>query len=337
MKINGSKVVRLALALVGLWGITVSGWARRPMRLVVLPDIQTYLEQCPEVFESQIDWIVAHRRRIDAVVQVGDLTQNNSPAEWFLVREQFRRLDRAGIPFGIAWGNHDLGSGPGKFADVHDTRLANRYFSLEEESRKKEWGGSADGMTLDNYYLSFRAAGASWLLVNLEFGPSDRALAWADSIVRCHPESYVVVNTHAYLYCDSTLLDGDDWWRPQAYGIGKEPGRAVNDGRGIWKKFVSRNSNIVAVVCGHVLKTGVGTLVSAGASGNRVYQMLANFQRGVAGSERGGNGYLRLIDFDPDRGVIDVQTYSTWEKSYHPSPAHRFTFEGVDFKSYRKR
>lgn len=30
---------------------------------VVLPDTQTYLEQCPEVFESQVDWLVANRKK----------------------------------------------------------------------------------------------------------------------------------------------------------------------------------------------------------------------------------------------------------------------------------
>lgn len=56
--------------------------SRQVSTFVVLPDTQTYLEQCPEVFDSQIDWLVANRRKIDAVFQVGDLTQNNSPVEW---------------------------------------------------------------------------------------------------------------------------------------------------------------------------------------------------------------------------------------------------------------
>lgn len=30
---------------------------------VVLPDTQTYLEQCPEVFDSQVDWLVANRKK----------------------------------------------------------------------------------------------------------------------------------------------------------------------------------------------------------------------------------------------------------------------------------
>ena len=50
----------------------------RVSTFVVLPDTQTYLEQCPEVFDSQVDWLVANRKKIDAVFQVGDLTQDNS-------------------------------------------------------------------------------------------------------------------------------------------------------------------------------------------------------------------------------------------------------------------
>jgi len=68
-----------------LTSCTTSG---RVSTFVVLPDTQTYLEQCPEVFESQVDWLVANRKKIDAVFQVGDLTQDNSPvgvyAESFL-------------------------------------------------------------------------------------------------------------------------------------------------------------------------------------------------------------------------------------------------------------
>ena len=35
--------------------------AEESFTIVVLPDTQTYLEQCPEVFDSQIDWLLEHR------------------------------------------------------------------------------------------------------------------------------------------------------------------------------------------------------------------------------------------------------------------------------------
>ena len=133
-----------------------------------------------------------------------------------------------------------------------------------------------------------------------------------------HPDKLVILNTHAYLYCDSTLHDGKDWWRPQGYGIGKELGRTVNDGAGIWKKLLLRHRNVIAVFCGHVLKSGVGTLVSIGKEGNKVYQMLANYQRGVEGSRLGGEGYLRIVTFNRKTREIDVKTYRLGIKPITP-------------------
>ena len=300
-------------------------------RFVILPDTQTYLEQCPEVFDSQIDWLVEHRKKIDAVLQVGDLTQNNSPIEWAYMKKSFARLEKAGIPYAVVWGNHDMGSAPSKFSDVHNTVLANRYFSLAEWAKRSYWGGSADGHTLDNYYITIHAGGVEWLILNMEFGPSDAAIEWADSVIASNPSKSVILNTHAYLYCDSTLHDGEDWWKPQAYGIGADTTRSVNDGGEMWQKLVSKHSNVLAVFCGHVLKSGVGTLVSTGKHGNKVYQMLANYQRGVTGSKMGGEGYLRIVCFDRTKGEIRVKTYSTWNKAFHSSAEHNFTFKDVTF------
>ena len=65
------------------------------------------------------------------------------------------------------------------------------------------------------------------------------------------------------MYSDSTRQGPGDNWRPQAYGVGKDMGdSAVNDGEQIWEKLVKKHSNIRFVFSGHVLNTGVGTLVS---------------------------------------------------------------------------
>ena len=157
--------------------------SRQVSTFVVLPDTQTYLEQCPKVFDSQIDWLVANRRKIDAVFQVGDLTQNNSPVEWSYMQKSFARIEKIGIPYSVVWGNHDIGSKPGKFSDVYNTTVANKYFPLSFWQQRKYWGASADGKTLDNYYITFKSGGADWLVLNIEFGPDDKALIWADSVV----------------------------------------------------------------------------------------------------------------------------------------------------------
>ena len=80
-----------------LTSCTTSG---RVSTFVVLPDTQTYLEQCPEVFDSQVDWLVANRKKIDAVFQVGDLTQDNSPVEWAYMQKAFHRVSQAILSYG---------------------------------------------------------------------------------------------------------------------------------------------------------------------------------------------------------------------------------------------
>ena len=303
---------------------------------VVLPDTQTYLESCPEVFDSQISWILDNREKIDAVIQVGDLTQDNHPVEWMLMSEYFSKIEETGLPYTFSLGNHDLGSKPGKFSDVHNTSMANKYFPMKRFSDKKYWGGSFNKDSIDNHYINISSGGIDWLIMSLEFGPSDDVLKWADEVISRNRNKVVIINTHAYLYSDSTWLDNSDWWRPQTYGIGKDSARTVNDGGQIWEKLVSKHPNILAVFCGHVLKSGVGTLISKGEAENNVYQMLANFQRGVDGSENGGNGYLRIITFDRKKGEMDVKTYSTWENKYHPSSAHNFVFDTINIDQYTK-
>lgn len=301
---------------------------------IILPDTQTYMEAYPEVFESQVEWIIQNRENIDAVIHVGDITQDNNPLEWAMMSNHFSDIEEAGVPYTFSLGNHDLGSEPGKFADVHDTSMANKYFPLSRFNDKSYMGESQDENLIDNHYIQINSGGINWLILSLEFGPSDETLNWANRVIANNADKAVIINTHAYLYSDSTLHDNGDWWLPQSYGIGKDSTRTVNHGGQIWEKLVSKHPNILAVFSGHVLNSGVGTLVSTSKNGNKVYQMLANYQRGVQDSENGGNGYLRIVTIDGKNNRFEVKTFSTWENKYHPSEEHNFVFENVDLNSY---
>lgn len=298
-------------------------------RFVVIPDPQNYIESFPEMYEEEIRWIESSRKGIDFVIHVGDMTQNNSGSEWYAAQAIMSRLNGR-VPYSLALGNHDMGSAPRKASDVRSTKMANKYFPLSTFEKDKTFGGIFETGRIDNMYHLLDAGGVKWLILTLEFGPRNAVLDWANKIANQYPERTIIVNTHAYLYSDSTLMDGPDKWQPQAYGIGRAQGdSAVNNGAQIWEKFVSKHANILMVVCGHVLDSGVGTLVSTGEHGNKVYQLLANFQGGVKGSQRGGNGYIRIIEYNKKTQTLDVKTYSTHLKQYHESPAHNFSFNHV--------
>lgn len=298
-------------------------------RIILLPDTQYYAEKYPEVLDSQINWIVRNSKDIHLVIQQGDLTQNNNEKEWAIVQQAFQKLNNK-LPYVVGLGNHDMGSGPGKFADVRNTSLYNKYFTYQQMSQLPGFAGVFEQGKTDNAYYMLETGKVKWLVMTLEFGPRNAVLDWANQIVSSHPDRLVVINTHSYMYSDSTRQGVGDSWRPQAYGVGKDTGAdAVNDGEQIWEKLVKKHSNIRFVFSGHILNSGVGTLVSINDAGYYVYQMLANYQSEVKGSVRGGNGWLRILDMDFKRKQLTVTTYSPFVNQYMDHPAHRFVIRHV--------
>ncbi len=298
-------------------------------RIVLLPDTQTYAEKYPEVLDSQINWIAQNAGRLTMVLQQGDLTQNNNDAEWKVIQSAFTKLDNK-VPYVLAAGNHDMGSTAGKYADVRNTEKYNQYFPASKMNQLPGFGGVAEEGKMENAFYTFKTGKVKWLVITLEFGPRNSILAWADHVIRDHPKHTVIINTHCYLYSDSTRQGPGDHWRPQAYGVGKDTGdSAVNDGEDMWRKLVSKHPNIRFVFSGHILNGGIGTLVSINEAGLPVYQMLANYQEGVKGSVKGGNGWLRILDMDFKKKTMKVQTYSPYLNQYLEAPGQQFIIKNV--------
>jgi Calcineurin-like phosphoesterase len=301
-------------------------------RIVLLPDTQTYAEKFPEVLDSQVNWIARNGGNINFVLQQGDLTQNNSEKEWKIVQSAFKRLDHK-VPYVLAVGNHDMGSADGKFADVRNSQQYNSFFPIAEMNKLPGFGGTAEEGKMDNAYYIFKTGKINWLVITLEFGPRNSILNWANGIIEKYPGHLVIINTHSYMYSDSTRQGPSDNWRPQAYGVGKDTGDAsVNDGEQIWEKLVKIQPNVKFVFSGHILNTGLGTLVSINDGGHLVYQMLANYQEGVKGSVKGGNGWLRILDIDFKKKTLQVSTYSPYINDYKNDPANSFIIRNVTFK-----
>lgn len=302
--------------------------SQQQVQLVLLPDIQTYSRLYPEILKSQTQWIVDHAKGIDYVLQQGDMTDHNVDKQWEVAASALTMLDGE-VPYAFVMGNHDLG----KNSNERDSELFNRYFPYSKYSKTKQFGGAYEEGKMDNVWYTCKAGGVKWLILCLEFGPRNSVLDWAGDVVKQHPKHKVIINTHAYMYSDDTRMGEGDRWLPQKYGLGKDTGEnAVNSGEQMWDKLVSRYPNILFVFSGHVLNGGVGTLVSVGKHGNKVYQMLANFQDGVKDSNRGKNGFLRIVNIDVKKQQVNVETYSPYLKEYKADSRNKFSFEGVVFK-----
>ncbi|TDN90411.1 calcineurin-like phosphoesterase family protein [Salegentibacter sp. 24] len=302
---------------------------QQAFEFVVLPDTQTYVEEYPEIYLHQMQWLANNQERFSFALHVGDITQNNSGKEWDIAKKGFNIL-QGKVPYSFALGNHDMGSKIGKFADTRNTSLANAFFPSNDISNLV---ASFPKGKIDNLLSEFKIGEQKWMVLSLEFGPRNKTIAWANDMISKYPDHNFIVVTHAYLYEDGSLHDGEDWWLPENYGIGKDIGKeAPNNGRQLWEKLIKKHENIKMVFSGHILKSGVGTLVSEGEKGNKVYQMLANYQKGVEGTKKGGNGFLRIIKVDPENQKIDVKTYSPWLDEFKKEQDHDFTFENTHLK-----
>ncbi|SMO54312.1 3',5'-cyclic AMP phosphodiesterase CpdA [Saccharicrinis carchari] len=323
---------RFLVALLLLFSIAACQSSKQLTTIVLLPDTQTYAQKFPHILQSQVDWILENKADIDIVLQQGDLTQNNNREEWAVVKEAFDKLNGV-VPYALAVGNHDMGSEPGKFADIRHTEMFNAFFPYHQMSKLPAFGGVFEDGKMDNAYYLIEKAGFKWLIINLEFGPRDMVLDWANRVVRNYPDRTVIVNTHSYMYSDSTRQNKGDHWRPQAYGIGKDTGASsVNDGEQIWRKLIKENGNIRFVFSGHVLNSGVGNLVSINDDGWPVYQHLANYQAGVKGSVKGGNGFLRILKINHRTNTMSVKTYSPYTKTYKTDEGQDFIIKAMSLK-----
>jgi hypothetical protein len=209
-------------------------------RLVLLPDTQHYAEKYPAILHAQTDYLLREAGNISIVLQQGDLTQNNSEPEWAVVKAAFSKLDNK-LPYVLAAGNHDMGSSPGKFADNRNTELFNQHFPLAHMQALLGFGGVFEKDKMENAYYFFQTGKVKWLVLTLEFGPRNSVLDWAGQLVRQHADKSVILNTHSYLYSDSTRQGPGDNWRPQNYGVGKAQGdSSTNDGEQIWEKLVKK-------------------------------------------------------------------------------------------------
>ncbi len=93
--------------------------------------------------------------------------------------------------------------------------------------------------------------------------------------------------------------------------------------------FVRINDQIFMVLNGHYANDGgESCMVTQNSFGNDVFIICADYQFYPSG----GNGYLRIHQFDIPKNRINVQTYSPWLDTYMTGSSSQFTLD-IDFDS----
>jgi calcineurin-like phosphoesterase family protein len=256
--------------------------------IVVLPDTQIYAQQYPEIFTNQTEWIAGRMNELNIVFVAyeGDIVNGNSEAEWRRANSSLSVLDGK-VPYGMAPGNHDK-----------PTVLFNEYFPVSRYAGYTWYGGNYSQN--DNSYQLFSAGGVDYIVVNLEFCPANGAISWANSVLQKESGRKAIIVTHGYMNTD-----------------GQRDVHICGGTGYIWSDLVVPNPNVFLVLSGHIH----GEAMRSDRIGERaVYQLLADYQ----GEGRGGDGWLRILEFSPGEKMIYVRTYSPYLDQYRTGPKSRF-------------
>jgi hypothetical protein len=312
----------------------------RPFSIVVLPDTQYYSAGYTQIFEAQTKWIVANRAALNIafVLHEGDIVDSDVGAQWQNASRSLHHLDGQ-VPYFVTVGNHDIGSN----CTNRNCRssLINDFFPVSGFSGTSWFGGTFEPDHIENSYGIVPVDGGPWLVLSLEFGPRDQVLEWAGAVLDAHPDLPALVVTHAYLYNDGSRYDHfarpDQLWSPHGYDLDWLPG-GVNDGEEMWQALVSKHDNLKLVLSGHALPVdpnrnpdSAARLTSMRASGSHCHQVLANYQTcsGFPCPETmGGDGFLRIIRFDPATHGMTVRTYSPYLDRWKTDPPNEFVLGG---------
>ncbi|UUO08030.1 metallophosphoesterase [Blastopirellula sp. J2-11] len=295
--------------------------------VAVLPDTQSYGEGHPEGFMAQTKWLVDNQkaRNIAAALHLGDITNRSLPAQWDLAVAAMSQLDGK-IPYFMVPGNHDYSAG-GKCTDR--TTLLNDYFPIDKFRTQKSFGGVYDKepQKMENNYHLFSAGGRDFVVIGLEFGPRADVVRWANEVAAKHKDREAILITHAYMYFDESRYDWAEkgtkqHWNPHSYVVAKNSADDVMDGTELWDNLVSKHENFIMTLNGHVLYDGLGRMTSVTPGGRDVHQMLVNFQT----KPKGGDGWLRLMEFTTDGGV-NVVDYSPTRKQCNVSEQNKFALK----------
>lgn len=286
--------------------------AQSDFSVVLLPDTQYYSETYPAIFTSQTQWIVNNRAswNIQFVIGEGDIV--NTPGnsyEWVNAEASIKLLDKAGIPYALAIGNHDY---DGVKPAARGTTAYNQWFGVARYSAKP-WYLGHSGTTNENFATTFTVNGQQYVVIALEYYPRDAALSWAQSVIQAHSNAKVFITTHSFLFTDGTRGDTCD--------TNDMKGTTGRNAETQWNQVLRKQANLQLVVNGHLVTKSVAHRSDLGDNGNLVNQIFTNFQAWT----NGGNGYLRILKFRPSLNRIEVSTYSPYLNSYLTGSAYQFT------------
>lgn len=282
--------------------------------IIGVPDPQIVVRYNQSTMDLDFDWMVeaSRTKNVKYITFVGDLCDDAKLDDnWNVVKRNFKKLDANNIEYGFVPGNHDYDDGGGRTRAV--TKI-NANLPYSYYSKKSYFGGSLNEGDIVNYYNLVNIDGIDYLFMNLEFGPRDCTLDWANRICDLYPNHRIVVTTHHYLEPSGLINNANDIYAASAYGIGT--GNSVNNGDQVFDKFISRHQNMFIVFSGHTSYDDIVYRTDKGIYGNTIHTILIDAQGSLIATPYGFCDVQALLKFNEAKKRIYVYWYSPLHNKY---------------------
>lgn len=303
-----SKIVRLGFIILTSISLLFSypvehadAKSNKPFSFVWMSDTQYYSLRYPYIYDSMTQWIVDHadEESLKYVIHTGDIVDHMSNEfEWIQADLAMKKLDQAKIPYGVLAGNHDIGH------DRANYQTFSHYFGVDRFKSKKTFVEAYK----DNeaHYDILSIGGHKFIILHIGYGWTDETINWAKDALESHSNHTAILATHRYLQVD---------------------GKRSGDGNELFEKLVKPYSNVQLVLSGHFHGTAqkFDRLDDNGDGINErlVVQLLSDYQ----GYQKGGNGFMRILTFNPNTNSVTIGTYSPYtneslleNEDFHKAP-----------------
>ncbi|PJN89056.1 LamG-like jellyroll fold domain-containing protein [Bacillus sp. mrc49] len=255
---------------------------KKNYNFVFIPDTQKYSSQNPEIFDSQMNWISKNTKKNHIIMNsfVGDIVDSDSEKQWQNSLSAISKLDKQHIPYMMAAGNHDYAAGNPFLTHYGPSRFQNKAYYK---------GSSQSGYSS---YAIVKAGSYQYLVLIVDMKNLRKDLQWAKGVLDQHQDKPTILVSHDIIFPD--VINNETIATESA------------NGRLIWKELVKDHNQVFMTVNGHYF--GIAHQVKKNRAGNDVIQMVVNYQSDY----RGGNGWLRLVEFNEKKNQLFVRTYSPY-------------------------
>ncbi len=291
--------------------------------IAVLPDTQYYTNEKNggnmQMFSNQINWLLKNykQEKIAYIIHLGDITDRNTRVEWERARSEMYRLDKTGVPYGLAVGNHDQ-TPNGTPAQASDTTQFTRYFG-KAHFGNRHWYGGALGNTnnTETHFDVFTANGVKYMVMYFVFNDpaykgysasyEKRMMQWADSVLSANADRKAILVSHSMIGRPKGSVSGD---RPGT-GDNSIPGNFTRQGQAIYS-MAKHHGNVFLMLGGHI--AGEAKRKDE-FKGNTIKTYLSDYQSrqsppyGGKNDRNGGDGTMRLMRLNHTKQTLNVITF----------------------------